>query len=77
VGVGVQGAYVLGGAHAQSQRRMHRHTDADEPGASRRRAREGIDGQIDGRDGHARPPQHGRRPGQAQRLVAQFVAGQE
>jgi len=56
---------------------MHRHGDSDEPGSTHLSFVERLYGEVDGRRGEAGPLEKRPWPRQAERLVAQLVAGQQ
>ena len=65
------------GAHAEAQRRVHGDGDRDDGGAADLRVVPGLDREVQGVGGESRAGEEGSGPGEAERLVAELVAGDE
>jgi hypothetical protein len=73
----VDAPHALCGVYADAQRRVHRCGDRHQLRRSRLLRWKGIDRQVDSFRLQAPFMEHRQRPGQAERLMTQFVAGKE
>ena len=77
VGAGIGGTGFEGRVETDAQGSVHGHGNGDQVGGSRCVCREILDGQVYCCRVKADGAQGGQRPGQAERLVAEFVAGDQ
>lgn len=74
---GMNCPHLPGSVNAYTQGRVHRHGNSDQVGFGRLLRGELFHSEIDSRRVQAGRAQGGQRPGQAERLMAEFVAGDQ
>ena len=77
VGVRIRCARLPRRVHADAQRSVHGYGNGDQVGAGRSAGWELLDGQVGSCGVKGGFPEGGQRPGQAERLMAEFVAGDQ
>ena len=77
MGVGVQGAGFPGRVDADAQCGVHGNRNGNQVGAGRSAGWEVLDGQVGSGGVQGGFPEGGQRPSQAERLMTEFVAGEQ